>query len=109
MRTRGTIELDSEMLFAGVPSSAWAYQLGSRPAFGWILDQYRGTPTESPTIRAKFNKYRFADQKETVIDLLKRITRVSVETMQIVDAMRKEERWQPDVKQATTYALAVRD
>jgi predicted helicase len=36
--------------------------------------------------------YRFADHKEKVIDLLKRVTRVSVETMKIVEAMRAEKR-----------------
>jgi predicted helicase len=45
-----------------------------------------------PTIREKFNTYRFADHKEKVIDLLMRVTRVSVETMEIVDAMKKEKR-----------------
>jgi hypothetical protein len=42
-----------------------------------------------PTIRERFNTYRFADYKEKVIDLLGRVTRVSVETMEIVAAMRK--------------------
>ena len=36
----------------------------------------------------KFNTYRFADHKEKVIDLLQRVTRVSIETMKIVEAMR---------------------
>ena len=45
------------------------------------------TPRD-PTIREKFNTYRFADYKEKVIDLLMRVTRVSVETMEIVAAMR---------------------
>lgn len=36
-----------------------------------------------------FNTYRFADHKERVIDLLKRVARVSVETIAILAAMRK--------------------
>ncbi len=47
---------------------------------------------KDPTIREKFNTYRFADHKEKVIDLLKRVTRVSVETMVIVEAMRAKRR-----------------
>ena len=43
---------------------------------------------KDPTIREKFDTYRFADYKEKVIDLLMRVTTVSVETMQIVQAMR---------------------
>lgn len=36
----------------------------------------------------KFNTYRFADYKDTVIDLIGRVTRVSIETMEIVEAMK---------------------
>lgn len=36
---------------------------------------------------AKFNTYRFADYKEKVIDLLKRVTTVSVGTLSIVTKM----------------------
>ena len=59
-----------------------------QPALEWILDQYKEKTPKDPTIREKFNTYRFADHKEKVIDLLKRVTRVSVETMAIVEAMR---------------------
>jgi hypothetical protein len=51
----------------------------------------RGDPKD-PTIRERFNTYRFADHKEKVIDLLRRVTRVSVETMTIVEAMKAEKR-----------------
>jgi len=52
----------------------------------------RRSANRSRTRREKFNTYRFADHKEKVIDLLMRVTRVSVETMNIVDAMRMEKR-----------------
>jgi hypothetical protein len=54
--------------------------------------QYSGSHNESapgdPTVRAKFNAYRFLDYKETVIDLLQRVRTVSVETMQIIGEMK---------------------
>ena len=71
-----------------MPPLAFTYRLGNRSALDWILDQYKEKTPKDPTIRAKFNTYRFADYKETVIDLLMRVTRVSVETMEIVEAMR---------------------
>ena len=37
--------------------------------------------------RIKFNTYRFADHKEHVIDLLKRVPTVSVGTMEVVKRM----------------------
>jgi Type ISP C-terminal specificity domain len=70
----------------------WTYKLGNRSALEWILDQYKEKTPKDPTIQAKFNTYRFADHKEKVIDLLMRVTRVSVETMEIVEAMKSEKR-----------------
>jgi predicted helicase len=84
----GRIVLDSETVLGGVPPPAWDYKLGNRSALEWILDQYKEKTPKDPTIRAKFNTYRFADYKEKVIDLLARVTRVSVETQAIVAAMR---------------------
>jgi predicted helicase len=88
----GNIQLDTETQLTGVPPEAWTYRLGNRSALEWILDQYKEKTPKDPTIREKFNTYRFADHKEKVIDLLKRVTRVSVETMKIVEAMRSEKR-----------------
>ena len=59
---------------------------------GLILDQYKEKTPKDPTIRERFNTYRFKDYKESVIDLLKRVTRVSVETVGITDAMRAAKR-----------------
>ena len=53
----------------------------------WVLDQYKEKKPKDPTIREKFDTYRFADHKEKVIDLLARVTTVSVETVRIVAAM----------------------
>jgi predicted helicase len=88
----GNIQLDSETQLTGVPLEAWAYKLGNRSALEWILDQHKEKRPKDPTIREKFNTYRFADHKEHVINLLKRVTRVSVETMEIVEAMAKAPR-----------------
>jgi predicted helicase len=83
----GRIQLDSETTLSGVPPEAWEYRLGNRSALEWILDQYKERTPKDPTIREKFNTYRFAEYKEKVIDLLMRVTRVSVETQEIVEAM----------------------
>jgi len=85
----GTIVLDSETQLTGIPPEVWRYKLGNRTALDWILDQYKEKTPKDPTIREKFNTYRFADYKEKVIDLLMRVTRVSVETVAITDAMER--------------------
>ena len=69
------------------PDSAWEYRLGSCSALEWVLDQYKERKPRDPTIRECFNTYRFADHKERVIDLIKRVCTVSVETVRIVDQL----------------------
>jgi predicted helicase len=86
--TAGSITLDSETKLSGIPAEAWTYKLGNRCAIDWVLDQYKEKKPKDPTIREKFNTYRFADYKDKVVDLLMRVTTVSVETMQIVQAMK---------------------
>ena len=84
----GRIVLDSETTLSGVPPEAWEYKLGNRSALEWILDQYKEKKPKDPTIREKFDTYRFADYKEKVIDLLLRVTTVSMETVAIVEQMK---------------------
>lgn len=55
----------------------------------WILDPYKENKPKDPTIREKFNTYRFADYKEKVIDLLMRVTTVNVRTVSIVNLMKR--------------------
>jgi predicted helicase len=84
----GSITLDSETILRGIPPEAWNYKLGNRCALEWVLDQYKEKKPKDPTIREKFDTYRFADYKEKVIALLMRVTTVSVETERITQAMR---------------------
>ena len=86
-KTKGSIILDDVTTLQGIPSIAWEYMLGNRCALEWILDQYKEKKPKDPTIAEKFNTYRFADYKQQVIDLLMRVCRVSVETMNIVNQM----------------------
>ena len=86
-KERGIIVLDDQTSLAGVPPDAWRYRLGNRSALEWVLDQYKEKKPRDPTIRERFDTYRFADHKERVIDLLKRVCTVSVKTMEIVDDM----------------------
>jgi predicted helicase len=91
-RDNGTIRLDSETQLSGIPKEAWDYRLGNRSGLDWILDQYREKTPKDPTIREKFNTYRFGDYKEKVADLIARVARVSVETVAITEAMKEARR-----------------
>ena len=86
-KARSTIILDKKTMLTDVPVEAWDYRLGSRSALEWVLDQYKERTPRDPTIRERFNTYRFADHKEKVIDLLQRVCTVSVETVRIVNQL----------------------
>ena len=80
----GVIRLDGETSLRGAPAEAWEYRLGSRSALEWVLDQYKEKKPRDPTIRERFNTYRFAEHKERVVELLDRVCAVSVATVGIV-------------------------
>lgn len=91
-RDNGQIRIDSETTLSDIPKEAFDYRLGNRSGLEWILDQYKEKTPKDPTIREKFNTYRFADHKDQVIDLIARVTTVSVETVEVVEAMRLAKR-----------------
>jgi predicted helicase len=83
----GTVRVDEDTQITGVPPQAWTYRLGNRSAIDWVLDQHKEKTPRDPTIREKFNTYRFADYKESMIALLARVIRVSVDTVAITGEM----------------------
>jgi predicted helicase len=88
----GLVIVDEDTQLTGIPREAWDYRLGNRSAIDWVLDQHKEKTPRDPTIRAKFNTYRFADHKEEMIKLLARVITVSLETVKITEAMRALER-----------------
>jgi predicted helicase len=81
------IEIDTQTTLIHIPTTAWQYQLGNRSALEWVLDQYKEKMPKDPIIREQFNTYRFADYKEQVIELLGKICRVSVETVELIQGI----------------------
>ncbi len=83
----GVIMIDEDTQLTGIPPEAWAYRLGNRSGIDWVLDQHKEKTPKDPTIRAKFNTYRFVDYKESCITLLAKVVTVSLETLAITNAM----------------------
>lgn len=89
---KGLVVVDADTQITGIPREAWDYRLGNRSAIDWVLDQHKEKTPRDPTIREKFNTYRFADYKESMIALLAKVVRVSVETVKITEAMKALDR-----------------
>jgi len=89
---QGLVRVDEDTQIGGIPREAWDYRLGNRSAIDWVLDQHKEKTPRDPTIREKFNTYRFADYKESMIDLLAKVVRVSLDTVAITEAMKALDR-----------------
>lgn len=89
---QGLVRVDEDTQITGIPREAWDYRLGNRSAIDWVLDQHKEKTPRDPTIREKFNTYRFADYKESMIALLAKVVRVSIDTVAITEAMKAVER-----------------
>lgn len=86
-KENGAILIDEATTITGIPPHAWQYKLGNRSALEWILDQYKESKPKDKTIAEKFDTYRFADYQQQVIELISKVTTVSVETMNIINEM----------------------
>jgi len=62
--------------------------LGSRSALEWLIDRYQvKTDKDSGIVNDPNDWCREHGNPRYIVDLVKRVTRVSVETMKIVDSL----------------------
>ena len=66
----------------GVPDEAWDYMLSGKAAIYWIIDRYKVTKDKESGIVNDPND--FSDDPRYIIDLVKKIVTVSVETLKII-------------------------
>ncbi len=83
----GTVIIDADTRLTDIPTAPWSYRLGNRSAIDWVLDQHKEKTPRDPTIRADFNTFRFGDHKEAMINLIAKVVTVSLETLEITEAM----------------------
>ena len=67
---------------SGVPDEAWDYMLSGKAALYWIIDRYQVKKDKESGIVNDPNE--FSEDPRYIIDLVKRIVTVSVETLAIV-------------------------
>lgn len=82
---RSTIVYNNRVTLTNIPEEAYRYQLGARSAIEWIIDRYQVKVDTASGIANDPNEW--SDDPRYIIDLLKRIVTVSLETMKIVDAL----------------------
>ncbi len=76
---------NSHVTLSGIPLDAYEYVVNGKPAIEWILERYQVTRDKDSGIVNDPNDWCTEhNQPRYIIDLLKRVVRVSIETMKIV-------------------------
>jgi predicted helicase len=84
-KDRSRIIYNSHVTLTGIPDEAHRYMLGPRSAIEWIIDQYQVKIDKASGIVNDPNDW--SDDPRYVLDLLKRIVTVSLESVKIIDAL----------------------
>jgi predicted helicase len=86
--TKRTLIVNEHVTLGDIPEAAHRYMLGSRSAIEWLIDRYQVKVDKDSGIVNDPNDWgREHDDPRYIVDLVKRIVRVSLETMAIVDAL----------------------
>lgn len=84
---RSTIIYNHRVTLTNIPESAYRFQLGARSAIEWIIDRYQVTVDTKGKSGITNDANDWSEDPRYIIDLLKRIVTISVETMKIVDGL----------------------
>lgn len=87
-KDKTVIHYNDRITLSGIPEEAYRYMLGSRSAIEWIIDRYYIKTDKASCIVNDPNDWsREVGDPRYILDLLARIVTVSLETMEIVDAL----------------------
>ena len=90
-KTKGdvtAIVYNSKVTIEGIPDAADCYQLGSRSALEWIIERYQvKTDPASGIVNDPNDWCDEHDDPTYIVDLIKKVTTVSVETVALVEQL----------------------
>ena len=78
------IKYNDFLTLAGIPTEAFQYRLGNRSALEWVVDQYRVKTDRRSGIENDPNR---ADDETYIVDLIRKVISVSLETVRIVEGL----------------------
>lgn len=79
---KSTIVYNSRVRLSGIPPEAYDYVVNGKPAIEWVMERYAVTIDKDSGIKNDPNEW--SDDPRYIIDLVKRVVRVSIETVKIV-------------------------
>lgn len=85
---RTTLHYNARITLSGIPLEAYDYVVNGKPALDWIVERYQVTVDKDSGIRNDPNDWaREHGQPRYILDLFKRVIRVSIETTRIVSSL----------------------
>jgi predicted helicase len=79
---------NSKLTLTGIPLEAYDYVVNGKPALEWIMERYQVSVDKASGIKNDPNDWcREQDNPRYIVDLIKRVTRVSLETIKIINAL----------------------
>jgi predicted helicase len=82
---RTVLHYNAQITLSGIPLEAYDYVVNGKPALDWIVERYQVTVDKDSGIRNDPNDWaREHGQPRYILDLFKRVIRVSLETNRIV-------------------------
>jgi predicted helicase len=81
-----TILYNNKITLNGIPLEAYEYKVCDRSAIEWIMERYQISRDKDSGILNDPNTYN-PENPRYILDLLKRIVRVSLETLKIVNEL----------------------
>lgn len=83
-----TIVYNSHLRLTGIPEEAYQYQVNGKSAIEWVMDRYQAKVDRASGIRNDPNDWcRETGNPRYIVDLIKRVVRVSMETVRIVKGL----------------------
>jgi len=82
---KSTIFYNGHITLSGIPLEAYDYIVNGKSAIEWIMERYAVTTDKDSGIKNDPNDW--SENPRYILDLVKRIVRVSIETVQIVKAL----------------------
>ena len=82
---KSVIVYNPHLVLRDIPLEAYAYVVNGKPAIEWIMERYQVTVDKASGIKNYPNQW--SDDPRYIVDLLKRVVRVSLESCRIVQEL----------------------
>ena len=87
-KDRTRIQYNGHLTLKGIPEEAYEYQVNGRSALEWVIDRYQVKTNKESLITNDPNDYcRTVNNPRYIVDLIKRLVTVSLETQKLVGTL----------------------